>query len=464
MSLMYKLEIDCMDVSTAFLYGDLDELVYIKPFPGMERTNDEGKILIFRLRKSLYGLHQASRQWNKTLTDFLINDGFNQCKSDPCVFIKTDKSTTSLGIVLVYVDDVMIASNDREKIDKIKGLFNNRFKMTDQGKAEWILGIKLKRIGDGILINQSQYAIDMLIDAGMWDMEVQGQRVPVTTKSTPMSSTWAHDPLSPRLYGVDVTKYKSFLMKLSYLAQQTRPDIAFTVNTLAQYQIEPRECHWKAIVHLLRYIRGTYDLGLYYHRNSSPMAIFTNSQNILEQNDSPLGYADASYAEESDRKSRSAYVFMFCGAAILWYSKKQSVVALSSTEAEYYALGECVKEALWLRNLLEELSIRIDGPTKIMEDNQSTIAIANNPIHHQRVKHLDVKSHFLRDHITKGDVELVYCPTEVQIADLLTKALPASQHWKLVSLVGMWSEADLDGTSPFSLMKSNYVFKWDKSF
>jgi hypothetical protein len=96
-----------------------------------------------------------------------------------------------------------------------------------------------------------------------------------------------------------------------------------------------------------------------------------------------------------------------------------------------------------------------------MEDNQSTIAIANNPIHHQRVKHLDVKAHFLRDHIEKGDVELVYCPTEDQIADLLTKALPASQHWKLLSLMGMRSESDLDGTAPFSIMKGNYSFEWN---
>jgi hypothetical protein len=460
-ALMYNLEIDCMDVSTAFLYGELDELVYMKPFPGMAETNAEGKILIFRLKKSLYGLHQASRQWNKTLADFLIDEGFTKCQTDPCVFWRINQSTKEMEMVLVYVDDLIIMSNKKELTAAMKERFKSKFKMTDQGPAEWILGLKVRRVENGIFVNQAQYAMDMLIEAGMWDMEVKGHRIPVTTKSTPMSSTWTHDPLSPRLYGDDITKYKSFLMKLSYLAQQTRPDIAYAVNTLAQFQIEPRECHWRAIIHLLRYVRGTHDLGMFYHRNSDPMALFTNDQNLLEREDAPIGYADASYAEENDRKSRSAFVFMFCGVAILWYSKKQSVVALSSTEAEYYALGECVKEALWLRNILQELSISMNGPTIIMEDNQSTIAIANNPIHHQRVKHLDVKSHFLRDHIEKGDVELVYCPTEDQIADLLTKPLSASQHWKLVSLMGMRSESDLDGTSPFSIMKENYSFKWN---
>ena len=460
-ALLYNLEIDCMDVSTAFLYGSLEEEVYMKPLPGMAQTNTEGKTLIFRLKKSLYGLHQASRQWNKTLVDFLVEEGFTQCRSDPCVFWRTDQSIKTMEMVLVYVDDIIIMSTKRELSIKIKERFHRRFKMTDQGPVEWILGIKVNRIKNGIFVNQAQYAIDMLVEAGMWDMEVKGNRIPITTKTIPMSVTWEHDPLSPLMKGPDITKYKSFIMKLSYLAQQTRPDIAYTVNTLAQFQIEPRDCDWKAIVHLLRYVRGTYDLGLFYSRDQNTITLFTNDQNLLRREDQPIGYADASYAEENDRKSRSAFVFIFCGVAILWYSKKQSVVALSSTEAEYYALGECVKEALWLRGILTELSISMDGPTKIMEDNQSTIAIANNPIHHQRVKHLDVKSHFLRDHITKGDVELVYCPTGDQIADLLTKALPAAQHWKLLSLLGMRSQGDLDGTAPFSIMKGDYSFKWD---
>ena len=305
--------------------------------------------------------------------------------------------------------------------------------------------------------------METLLAAGLWDMEVQNTRVPVTPKSTTLPSNWKHDEDSVLLSPEDTTKYKSFLMRLSYMVQQTRPDMAYAVNTLAQYQVSPRECDWKALVHLLRYLRGTWDYGLYFNRPSDPIAVFTNMfNNQLVMDEYPVGYADASYAEEHDRKSRSAFVFMFCGAAILWYSKKQPVVALSSTEAEYYALGSAVQEALWLRNLLAELSIAITGPTQIREDNKSAIAIATNPIHHQRVKHMDVKAHFLRDHLSKGDIELVYCPTEDMIADALTKALPAAQQAKLASLMGLRSESDLKGNSYIPANTGHFVWNWCK--
>ena len=128
---------------------------------------------------------------------------------------------------------------------------------------------------------------------------------------------------------------------------------------------------------------------------------------------------------------------MMGGGAIFWMSKKQSVVATSSTEAEYYALSEVVKEALWLRNLLIELGFRIGKPFEIKQDNQSTIAIAMNPVSHSKVKHIDIRHHFLRHHVRNGDVELAYCPTENMIADVLTKALPPKQHWKLITMMGM---------------------------
>jgi hypothetical protein len=275
-----------------------------------------------------------------------------------------------------------------------------------------------------------------------------------------MSSSWKDDPESPKLGSSDSAKYRSYLMKLSYLAQQTRPDMAFAVNTLAQYQINPRECHWKALTHILRYLRGSWDFGIYYQRTKDPLSIFTNNANILTDR-APVGFTDASYAEEADRKSRSAYVFMFCGAVVSWYSKKQSTVALSSTEAEYYALCEGVKEALWMRSLMSELSIEVSGPTTIQEDNMSTIAIANNPINHQRVKHIDVRAHFLREHIQKGNVTLVYCPTEVMLADALTKALPPTQHHKLIRLMGIRSESELDGSNPLPISLYSYKFEWN---
>ena len=464
LSLMFNLQIDQMDVSTAFLYAKIDDdNIYIKQFPYKgEEDLVTGKVKVHRLKKSLYGLHQSPRLWYEHLSEHLVKNGFTEAKSDTCVFYKLDPITRSFQVVIVYVDDLMLMTNTPLLMKELKEIFNAEFTMKDMGTAEWLLGIKFRRYENGIYLGQPTYAQETLVNAGLWDMEVNGMKVPVTPKFTTLPSSWQHDESSPLLDSADSTKFKSFLMRLSYMVQQTRPDMAYAVNTLAQYQVTARECDWNALVHLLRYLRGTWDYGLFFQRTKDPIALFTNDASHIIVDETPVGYADASYAEDQNRKSRSAFVFMFCGAAVLWYSKKQSVVALSSTEAEYYALGSAVQEALWLRNLLRELTIPMLNATIIMEDNMSTIAIASNPIQNQRVKHVDVKYHFLRDHISNGDVELVYCPTEDMIADALTKPLPAAQQTKLVSLMGLRSEMDLSGNSYIPARTGHYAWSWAK--
>ena len=460
-ALLFGLEIEQMDVSTAFLYAVIHETVYVKAFPGREQFNPRtGKAYVYRLLKALYGLHQASREWFITLTSFLVEKGFSACISDPCVYYRIDHKNRKLEIVLIYVDDLMILTNNSTLMTGLKDLFKSRFEMKDMGPAKWLLGISMEKYGDGIYLGQPAYAQEILMDAGLWDMIVDGIRVPITPKPIPMSPTWEHDDNSPKLSPSEVTQFKSLVMKLSYMVQQTRPDLAYTVNTLAQFQIEPRKCDWDALIWALKYLRGTWDYGLFYRRpdQSPPLTIFAQFDEYIKLSETPLVYADASYAEEADRKSRSAFIFLFCGAAILWYSKKQPVVALSSTEAEYYALGSAIQEALWLRHLLKELSFLIEGPTTIFEDNKSTIAIALNPINHQRVKHMDVKAHFLRDHVKKGDVQIVYCPTEDMIADGLNKPQYAKQHSRFVSLYGLRSKMDLDGLSDIPANTGHYVF------
>jgi hypothetical protein len=185
-----------------------------------------------------------------------------------------------------------------------------------------------------------------------------------------------------------------------------------------------------------------------YQRSKLPLTLFTNNPNyLIEPEFMPVSYADASYAEEVGRKSRSGYLMLLCGGVVTWYSKKQSVVAQSSTEAEYYSLSEIVRETIWLKQFLAELNIMLKESITVMQDNQSTIAIALNPIQHQRVKHMDVRVHYLRDHLDRGDIKLVYCPTKLMIADILTKPLSPVQHNELTSLMGVRSLADLKGES-----------------
>jgi hypothetical protein len=213
----------------------------------------------------------------------------------------------------------------------------------------------------------------------------------------------------------------------------------------------------------LRYLKDTHDYGLFFTNKDQTHATLHTSEDypIAALNDSekqnmhdeckkyiPTAYADASYAQDLGRKSRSGHVFMMAGAAVTWYCKKQPVVALSSTEAEFYALSEAVKESLWIRQLLNEIGLTLNDPTVVHQDNMSTMAIALNPIQHQRVKHIDVKVYFLRDHLDKRHVKLVYCPTEDMIADIFTKALPMSSHRKFTNLLGLRSLDVLQSRKP----------------
>ena len=276
------------------------------------------------------------------------------------------------------------------------------------------------------------YVQRMLEEVGYWNDETD-DLIPISTRSNPMSTSWKHDPDGQPLNKEQTETYRSYVMQSAWVATQTRPDIAFTVNTLAQHMQSPNQSDLNGLTHLFRYLRGTFDWGLVLSCDNTPMEL--------------KGYADASYAEEKGRKSRSGYAVMVDDCVISWYSKKQTVVALSSTEAEYVALSEIAKELLWMRELCNEIKQPFIDATQIFEDNKSAIAIAKDPVHHGRVKHIQVKVHFFRDHLKKGHLSLDYIPTGDQIADLLTKALPSAQHLKLSRAMGLRSLRDLEGRS-----------------
>ena len=346
--------------------------------------------------------------------------------------------------IIVYVDDLMIISNSTAFTEEVKEIFKDRFEMKDLGSAKWILGIQMERTETGIWLGQPKYAKEILEEAEMWVKE--GSDIPITTKPSPMSTTWTHDKESKNLTDEMKTKYRSRLMKLSYLAQQTRPDIQYTVNVLAQYQQDPRDCDWNALTRLMRYLRKTWDLGLNYEKTDATMRLFVE------------GFADASYGGEEGGKSRSSFVSMLGGAAVTWCSKKQPVTSLSSTEAECYALSDAVKEAIWIRRLLKELVFDVPSATILHQDNQSTIAIATNPIHHHRVKHMLVRMGHVRENIEQKVISLVYCRTDDMIADILTKALPIMQHEKLTSLLGLRSLSSVKKEVGFAVFARVYSY------
>ena len=219
--------------------------------------------------------------------------------------------------------------------------------------------------------------------------------------------------------------YQSAVGSLLYLSSRTRPDIAYAVSNVAQFSAKPNKQHWTAVKRILRYLQGTKNFGLLYAKEGSKECV---------------GYSDADWAGDLDnRRSTSGYVFKISGAAVSWRSKKQTCVALSTTEAEYMALANATQEAIWMRQLTADLNLKntADKPIRLFEDNQSAICIAKNPQFHGRTKHIEIKYHFTRDQVNIGTIDLQYCRTEDMIADIFTKALLKEKFIKLRDMAGI---------------------------
>ena len=217
--------------------------------------------------------------------------------------------------------------------------------------------------------------------------------------------------------------YQQAIGCLTYAATTTRPDISAAVGVLSQYMSSPSTDHWSGVKRILRYIQGTINYGLCF---------------LCENKNELIGFSDADWAGDLDtRRSTSGFTFFIGNALISWSSRKQITVAKSSTEAEYVALSCATQEAIWLRRLLNEIHFITDLPTIINEDNQGAIELSRNPKHHNRVKHIDISFHFARERVASKEIEVIYCPTEKMIADVMTKPLPRDKFESFRSSLGV---------------------------
>ena len=283
--------------------------------------------------------------------------------------------------------------------------------MTDMGKMKFFLGVEVNQSSEGIHICQKKYAKEVLERFNMWNCNsVKNPMVPGTIITKEGSR------------GVNATLYKQLVGCLMYLTV-TRPDLMFVVCLIARFMADPREEHMIAAKRVLRYLKGMMEYGVFYGR-SSTMEL--------------LGYTDSDYARDTDdRKSTSGYVFMVNGAAICWSSRKQDIVTLSSTEAEYVAATSAACHCVWLRGMLQELNVVSRECVDIMCDNNSAIKLSRNPVMHRRTKHIDVRYHYLRNLSNEGVMKLVFCGTKEQVADVLTKPIKLDQFEKLRMLLGV---------------------------
>lgn len=393
--------IDHMDVDTAFLNAPMDEEVYISTPLGAAGSGPR------RLQKSLYGTKQAQRNWNSQLNEYLISSGFKPSAADPCLYVRTGKGG-KITMVVIYVDDILITGDDNAGIEVFKTQISQRFKMKDLGQLHWFLGIKVSRdekTGD-ITMTQQAYIEDILERFKMSNCK------PVSTPATidRLSKKDAPQTEDERKEMKKVP-YRSLVGSLLFLTTATRPDIAVAVSEVARYMSDPGPKHWIAAKRILRYLRGTSTLGLRYRKGAKSCLV---------------GYADSDWGQDPDtRRSRTGYLFKLdpSSGAISWRSKMQPTVATSSSEAEYMAACSATREATYLRRLLDQKK----ETTTIFEDNQGCIALAKNPVHHERTKHIDIKWHFIREKVNDGTVVLKYLPTNAQAADCLTKNLQGEQ-------------------------------------
>lgn len=432
LTMRMDLIINIIDINTAFLYGILREEIYCNLPYGFEVFDKNGHVMVCQLMRALYGLKQASSEWHRCIKDYLLDLHFICLVSDPCVFLFREQSR--LILVLIYVDDIIILSNTAILAENFKSDIRKKFSIKEIPNSDWILKMQIKRSKNGLWLGQPNKIQDLLVECDIWDIPISQYA------NTPMECNWKLDTSSTGLSDDMKSQYRSILMTLSYFSLVCRPDIMFAVNTLAQYQQAPTVFLWHSLIRILRYLRNTYDLGLYYQKSNDEIVIFDSAENpsSLLPDAKPVGYADASFAEDPGRASRTGVVFYCFGCAINWMSKKQSLVALSSTEAEYIALSECIRDGLAFRNMLNELQFDSES-ILVHQDNKSTICIATNPVQQARTKHIDVKLRFIESHIQKDQVKLVHCPTKYMIADLLTKSLPCKDFLRLRTMLGMSS-------------------------
>jgi hypothetical protein len=411
-AVQHKKTVHQTDIETAFLHADVEEEIFMK-LPEYDLLRKllpdlpiEGPYV--QILKSLYGLRQSPRNFHHHLTDTLRSIGFTQSDADPCLWLKVVENTL-VAAIAIFVDDLAIAA-DACDIADIKDALRRVYKMTDGGPINFFLGVRMHQdLGLGTLSMVQDGAVARLLKAyGMNNAK---------SVSTPADSTpfYVEDTNTATQEEIDYMADKdlrALVGSLLYLLV-TRPDISFSVNRLTRVVNKPRKVHWEAAMRVLRYLAGTANYGITYHREEE------NSSATL------AGYSDADWAgDRTTRRSTTGFVFMLVGGAISYKCKLQRVVALSSCEAELMALAATVQECAWLRRLLIELCLLDpDSPTELFEDNQGAIALVKDRKFSENTKHMDIRNFYVRDEIENKQIKVTYCDTANMLADIFTKPL-----------------------------------------
>ncbi|KAL0365212.1 UNVERIFIED_CONTAM: Retrovirus-related Pol polyprotein from transposon RE2 [Sesamum angustifolium] len=344
---------------------------------------------VCKLQRSLYGLKQASRQWNREFTLKLAEFGFKQSAHDHCLFIKP--APQGFVALLVYVDDILVMAPTEDLYQRLN---------------------KIARSTEGMSITQHKYAMDIITDYGMVSATSVSTPLPLGLKLSATSGTFLKEP----------DKFRHLIGRLLYLGF-TRPDLSFAVQQLSQFLQHPTDQHWTTALHIVRYLKGAPDTGLFFPAS--------NSLHLS-------AYTDADWGACVDsRRSVTGYCVFLGSSLISWKSKKQNTVSRSSAEAEYRAMAATVCELQWISFLLRDLCVPVATPIPFWCDNQAALHITANPVFHERTKHLDIDCHVVRDQYKAGFISPSFVSSKLQLADLFTKTLPAVSFTSLFVQAGL---------------------------
>jgi hypothetical protein len=393
----FNWDIRQLDVSNAFLHGVLEEEVYMtQPKGFVDPAHPE---FVCNLHKSLYGLKQAPRAWFNRLSTALLALDFQSSQVDPSLFVCHRGNVHAF--FLVYVDDILVTSNDQDFITTLISQLQLEFAMKDLGQLTYFLGIEAIRNSSGLHLRQTRYIIELLDRVQLTGIRPYHAPCVSGSKLSKFDGESIPDP----------SEYRQTVGALQYVTL-TRPDIAYSVNQLCQHMQAPTSAHWTAAKRVLRYLKHTLDYGLFYR----PGSFAINA------------YCDSDWAGDPDDRCSTCGYGVFVGSNLIsWSAKKQLVVSKSSTEAEYRCLALVTAEVYWLRMLLHELQVSLASAPVVWCDNISALALASNPIFHARSKHIEVDYHFVREKVANKDILLQHVPTSLQPADIFTKGHTADR-------------------------------------
>ena len=406
-----------IDFVGAYLNSLTKEDIYMKQPEGFIEPGREDHAC--KLVHTIYGTMQGGHDWYYTLDNTYTKLGYIQSHADPCVRYKAEGNNYTLTDT--YTDDVFGASNDDEEVERRKKEIGEIWEIRDVGETEYFLGMRVQQDLDEGTITLSQRPY--------WEHVLNRYSLDhVTPRNTPLpvGGTFNND-MSPRTNSekkeMDDKPYRSILGSVMWGQLATRPDLSFSVSLLARFQANPGIEHWKALMHVIGYIRNTLDYGLTYSRDCDL---------------SPIAYVDADYGACTDtRRSTSGYVFMMSGGAVSWSSKRQATVANSTVESEYVAMTRCAQQMVWMHSWLKEVAVDYSSPGQIKGDNRGAIALTKNTKDHGKVKHIDIRHHYIRELVQSGAINIDYVSSHDNLANLFTKSLPRDHHHRILAALNI---------------------------